>query len=50
MNKDGAYRLTALLIEQKILIKDDETNEYVLNREHLMNIIRLLEKYGGIEA
>ena len=50
MNKDGAYRLTALLIEQKILIKDDVTNKYVLNREQMMKLIRLLEKYGGIEA
>lgn len=49
MNKDSAYRLTATLIEQKILIKNDETNEFVLNKEHLRKIIKLLEKYGGID-
>ena len=49
MNKDSAYRLTNILIEQQILIKNDETNEFVLNKEHLRKIIKLLEKYGGIE-
>ncbi len=50
MNKDAVYRLTTVLIEQQILIKNDKTNEFVLNRDHLMKIIRLLEKYGGITS
>ena len=50
MNKDAVYRLTAILKQQKILVQNDETNEFVLDREHLMEIIKLLEKYGGMEV
>ena len=48
LNRDAAYRMTSLLTEQKVIQKIDGTNEYVLNKKHLMKLIRILEKYGGI--
>ena len=48
LNRDAAYRMTSLLTEQKVIQKIDGTNEYVLNKKHLMKLIKILEKYGGI--
>ena len=47
LTRDAVYRTTNLLLEQRILIKNDETNKFSLDKEHLIDLVKLLERYGG---
>ena len=49
VSPDRAYKILAQLIEEKYVLKEEDTQTYVANKEYFTKIIRVLENYGGEE-